>query len=80
MTSTLTPGTRVRFTAERLGTMRPDTGNRFAEPCVGSGDLGTIADTPGPLPDGWLLVQADLTDADGSVLYVPVHPDMIEAV
>lgn len=79
MTDTFTPGQRVRFTADTLGVMRLDAGAKFAAPTVGKGDTGTVFSHPGQMPDGWLMVETELTDDDGARLYAPVHPDMIEA-
>lgn len=71
------PRQRVRFTSGNLGGLAvdPDHGRmRFVERVYGVGDEGELLDTE--LPDGWLAVFPD--DRPENVLYVPVHPDMIE--
>ena len=77
--TTFKPGDRVRFTTGNLGGLvqDPDHGRmRFVEHVYGEGDTGEILDTE--LPDGWLAVFPD--HRPEAVLYVPVHPGMIEAL
>lgn len=68
-------GDRVRFVSEQLGTIDPACGNKFTGLTVGKGDLGTVAVPEGGWLEGWLAITPD---ADES-LFVPVHPEMIEA-
>ena len=75
--TTFKSGDRVRFTTGNLGGLvrDPDHGRmRFSERVYGIGDTGEILNTE--LPDGWLAVFPDERPDD--VLYVPVHPNMIE--
>lgn len=74
---TLTPGTRVRFLGDQLGTIDPTAARiAFTEHTVGLGDEGEVISYPGTMPSGWLAVRPDAFPEE----YVPVHPDMVEAV
>lgn len=78
MTNTLAPGSRVHITGEALGTIRLDDPYRFTDYIASPGDAGTVYSSPGAMPEGWLLVQLDHRHDDGSTLYCPVHPSMVE--
>ena len=70
-------GDRVRFTTNNLGGLGNDPQHArpyFIERHFGLGDEGEVVSCD--LPDGWLAVLPD--DRPDDLLYVPVHPNMIE--
>jgi hypothetical protein len=75
-------GSRVRFTADKLGASKRDelwcvTGEDY-----GAGDEGVVA-FPHPnkknLPD-WFYVEVDSKEEPGEKRYIGVSPRMVEAV
>ena len=77
-TERFSEGDRVRFTVPNLGALAisPEHGRPyFVDRHYGPQDEGIIVNTE--LPDGWIAVLPD--EREPEVLYVPVHPGMIEA-
>lgn len=74
---------RVRFTIGSLGLVRADAPYHFVDEVVGVGDEGEMyveGDLPVDVPEGYVLVKADVQAPDGAALYAPVDPSMVEAV
>lgn len=79
----MTRTARVRFTTGPLGLVRADSPYHFVDEVVDVGDEGAMCvegDLPLDVPEGYVLVKAEVTAADGAALYAPVHPSMVEAV
>lgn len=72
------PGTRVKVKLAALGTIRLDQPYAFTDYICAVGDTGTIYTESGAMPEGWVLVHLDHKHDDGSDLYAPVHPAMLE--
>lgn len=71
-------GQRVRFKADSLGIIDPEVHtSKFVPEVCQAGDEGEVQTLPGEeAPDGWMFIKPDKYPKG----YVPVHPDMIEAV
>lgn len=80
MSGVLVNGQRVRFLAERLGTIALHEPYGFTEVVAEHGDEGELYTEVGDMPNGWVLVKIEARDARGNELYVPVHPDWLEPV
>lgn len=73
---TYEPGTRVRFTANSLGTVKADgstPSSRFERETVGKGDAGVVVEADSPL-EGWFNVKPDKYPE----LLVPVVDGFVE--
>lgn len=80
MSGVLTKGQRVRFLAEKLGTIALHDPYGFTEVVAEHGDEGTLYTDVGDMPNGWVLVKLEQRDQHGNELYAPVHPDWLEPV
>lgn len=72
------PGQRVKIIQGAMGTIRLDDPYRFTDYICAEGDKGTVYSSPGAMPEGWVLVHLDHKHDDGSDLYCPVHPMVLE--
>lgn len=78
--------TRVKITAEALGTIRLFNPYKFTDLHTEVGDAGELVEAPGGMPEGWVLIRLDEADpepthpdSDGH-LYVPAAEGMYEVV
>lgn len=62
--SEIAKGTRVRFTAKKLGLVDHAFASKFEPETVGEGDEGTYDEPHGTLED-WHLIEVEVTGRDG---------------